>query len=79
MQQKNFFEEHNVEANRFESFEEAEALFKRTGFVIEKEANVDYTRLSSFPYVAKNAKPEDYERFRKVGKIHATWKLRIAD
>lgn len=76
---KKFFEEHNVEANRFESFEEAEALFKRTGFVIEKEANVDYTRLSSFPYVAKNAKPEDYERFRKVGKIHATWKLRIAD
>lgn len=76
---KKFFEEHNVEANRFESFEEAEALFNRTGFVIDKEANVDYSGLSSYPYVVKNAKPEDYERFRKVGKIHATWRLRIAD
>jgi O-methyltransferase involved in polyketide biosynthesis len=76
---KNFFKEHNVEANRFESFEEAEALFKRTGLVIDKEANVDFTSLSAFPYVAKNMKPEDYEKWKKVGKIHATWRLRCAD
>jgi len=75
---KKFFEEHNVEANRFESFEEAEALFKRMGFVIDKEANVDFAILSSFPYVSKNAKPEDYEKMKKVGKIHTIWRLRVA-
>lgn len=76
---KKFFEEHNVEENRFESFDEAEALFNRMGFIIDKEANANYNTLSSYPYVVKNAKPEDYERFKKIGKIHATWKLRLAD
>lgn len=75
---KRFFEEHNVEANRFESFEEAENLFQRMGFTIDKEAAIDYTRLSAYPYVIKNATAEDFERYKKTGKIHATWKLRVA-
>jgi O-methyltransferase involved in polyketide biosynthesis len=76
---KRFFEEHQVEANRFDSMEQAEAFFKKMGFVIDKEAEVDHTALSTFPYIAKNAKPEDYERFKKLGKIHTTWRLRLAD
>jgi len=76
---KKFFEEHQVEANRFESMEQAEDFFKRMGFVIDKEAKVDHTALSAFPYVMKYAKPEDFERFAKLGKIHTTWRLRLAD
>ena len=56
---KSFLKNKMLKPNRFESFEEAEALFKRTGFVIDKEAEVDFTSLSAFPYVVKNAKPED--------------------
>lgn len=76
---KRFFEEHNVEANRFESFEKAEAFFNRMGFVIDKEADIDFATLSAFPYLAKNIKPEDQEKWQKLGKIHTTWKLRVAD
>jgi hypothetical protein len=76
---KRFFEEHNVEANRFESFEKAEAFFNRMGFVIDKEADIDFSTLSAFPYLAKNIKPEDQEKWKKLGKIHTTWKLRVAD
>jgi hypothetical protein len=76
---KKFFEEHQVEANRFDSMEQAEDFFKRMGFVIDKGATVEHTSLSTFPYVMKYAKPEDFERFAKMGKIHATWRLRLAD
>lgn len=76
---KHFFEEHQVEANRFDSIEQAEIFFRKMGFIIDREADIDYTSLSTFPYVAKNAKPEDYERFKKLGKIHTTWRLRLAD
>jgi O-methyltransferase involved in polyketide biosynthesis len=76
---KRFFEEHQVEANRFDSIEQAEEFFKRMGFIIDKEADIDFTTLSAAPYVMRNVKPEDIERFKKLGKIHTTWRLRLAD
>ena len=76
---RKFFEEHRVEENRFGSLEEAETFFKKMGFVIDKEAELDYRALSAFPYVARNTKPEDFEKMGKVGKVHTTWRLRVAD
>lgn len=73
---KKFFEDHNVEANRFDSFEHAEAFFKQMGFRIDKEANIDYTKLSVFPYIARLTTPEDFQKMGKPGKIHTTWRLR---
>lgn len=78
-QTKKFFEDHHVEQNRFESFEAAAAFFKRMGFVIDQEAAIDYTTLSSFQYMVKNATPEALSKMKDVGKIHTTWRLRLAD
>jgi len=73
-----FFEQHNIEENRFESFEEAEIFFKRMGFVIDKEANVDRAQLSSIKYLLKNSTIEQLSKLKNAGKIQATWRLRIA-
>ena len=75
---KKFLEDQQVEDNKFESLDAATEFFRKMGFVIDKEANIDPSRLSSFPYLIKNAKPEEMRKLKEVGKIHATWRLRLA-
>ena len=76
---KEFFEQHRIEENRFESFKEAEAFFNRMGFVVDKEANIRASKLSSLKYLVKSASFMQLFKLRKAGKIQATWRLRIAD
>jgi O-methyltransferase involved in polyketide biosynthesis len=73
---REFFEEHHVEENRFESFGEAEAFFKRMGFRVEKEAEIDPSRLSSLKYFRKSLPFRQLFKFRKAGKIQTTWRLK---
>ena len=75
---KTFFEQHRIEENRFESFKEAEAFFKRMGFIIDKEAEIKKSKLSSLKYLIKNASLIQLFKLRNAGKIQATWRLRIA-
>lgn len=73
-----FFEEQNVDENRFDSFEAAEAFFRKQGFAIDKEATIDYSTISSFPHLIKGIPPEELKN-GKMGKLHTTWRLRLAD
>ena len=75
---KEFFEQHRIEENKFESFEEAEAFFRSMGFIVDKEAEIQHSKLSSFKYLLKNATPEQQKLFKGTGKIQATWRLRVA-
>ena len=74
-----FFEEHRIEDNKFNSFEEAETFFKRMGFVIDKEADIDRSELSSMKYFLKNVSTEQLSKIRMSGKIQTTWRLRVAE
>ena len=76
-QTKKFLEDHNIENNKFESFEVAAEFFKKMGFVIDKEADIDFTKLSSFPYVVKNVEPEKISKMKDVDRVHTTWRLRL--
>ena len=73
-----FFEQHRIEDNKFESFEEAETFFRQMGLVIDKEANVERSKLSSMKYFLKSTTIRQIFKMRKVGKIQATWRLKIA-
>jgi len=73
---KEFFEQHRIEENKFESFEEAEAFFRGMGFMIDKEANIKPSQLSSIKYFLKNTTLKQLFKFQKTGKIQATWRLR---
>jgi O-methyltransferase involved in polyketide biosynthesis len=78
---KEFFEQHriedNKEDNKFECFEEAEVFFKEMGFAIDKEANIERSKLSSLKYFLKSATIKQLLKIRKASKIQATWRLRI--
>jgi len=73
-----FFRQHRMEENKFESFEEAESFFNRMGFVIDKEAVVNHSQLSSLKYFMKYTGFFQLLRFRKAGKIQKSWRLKLA-
>ena len=76
---KDFFFQHNIEENKFGSFKEAEAFFKRMGFIIDKEARIKRSDLSSIKYLLKSVSLTRLFKMRKTGRIQTTWRLRIAE
>jgi O-methyltransferase involved in polyketide biosynthesis len=74
-----FFLKHNIEENKFNSYEEAESFFRRMGFIIDKEAVLKHSELSSIKYFLKSVTIKQLFKIRKTGKIQATWRLRVAD
>jgi O-methyltransferase involved in polyketide biosynthesis len=76
---KDFFLKHNIEENKFSSFEEAEIFFRRMGFVIDKEAFIKHSQLSSIKYFLKSVTIRQLFKIRKTGKIQTTWRLHVAN
>lgn len=74
---REFFEKHNIEENKFESYEEAESFFHRMGFRINKIAKVKWSDLSSAKYFIRSMSIKQLLSIRKSGKMHATWRLEI--
>lgn len=75
---KHFFERHNIEGNKFESFEAAELFFKDAGFMIERKSVTDYSKLTALPYFLQSVTPDRLEKMREGGKMQETWRLRVA-
>ena len=73
---KEFNEQQNTEGNSFGSFKEAEMFFKDMGFVIDKEAKIKYSEMSSFKYLMKSLTLRQLFKLRSTGKIQATWRLK---
>ena len=73
---KEFNEQQNTEGNSFGSFKEAEMFFKDMGFVIDKEAKIKYSEMSSFKYLKKSITFRQLLKIRSTGKIQATWRLK---
>ena len=68
---------HGLEEKKFASFEEAEKFFYNAGFIMEKEATQDYSRLTSFSQFLKATGPQALNELRRRGRprVHATWRL----
>lgn len=73
---KEFNEQQGTEDNSFESFKEAEIFFKDVGFVIDKEAKVKYSEMSSFKYMKRSLTLRQLFKMRNSGQIFATWRLK---
>ncbi len=76
---QDFFAKHRVEEKMFDSFEAAEAFFKSEGFVIDKEAEPEYAQSGALQHVLASAEEEQLANMGKMGKIHATWRLKLAE
>lgn len=74
--EKSFFEQHNIEENKFDSYESAEVFFKEQGFELMKEAVPDYPSLSVMPQLLKVLPEEARNSKEPPPKIQATWMLR---
>jgi O-methyltransferase involved in polyketide biosynthesis len=75
---KDFFLKHNIEDNKFVSYEEAEKFFNRMGFIIDRKADVKGSKLSSLKFFFKSVTLKQLFGLRKGGKVQETWRLRIA-
>ena len=76
---KAFFKQHKIEENKFESLQSAEIFFKQQGFIIDKEATPDYSKLNSVNYMLQSATQEQLLQLRNREKIHTTWRLKLSD
>ena len=76
---KEYYDQHNIEENKFESFEDAEKFFNNAGFVIDKVAKINPRKLSSWKYLRKCLTLKHFFLLSKRPKIQATWRLRISD
>lgn len=73
-QEKTFFEQHRIEQNKFESFESARELFENNGFVIDQEATIDFSKLSTLQHLHGHT---DISSLAERLKIQTSWRLRV--
>ncbi len=76
---RQWHDQHNIEENKFNNFQEAASFFDRMGFTVDQEARPNYDRLSSFARLreAGGASVIDYLRRPGRARLHATWRLLI--
>jgi O-methyltransferase involved in polyketide biosynthesis len=74
--EQSFFEQHNIEENKFDGYEAAQAFFKDQGFEVVKEAVPDYQSLSVMPNLMKVLPQELRNSKEPPPKIQATWMLK---
>jgi O-methyltransferase involved in polyketide biosynthesis len=72
-----FFEEHNIEDNKFDSYQVAETFFKEQGFEIVKEATPNFKELSVLPHLLNTMPLEIRNSKTPPPKIQATWMLKV--
>jgi len=71
-----FFEQHNIEENKFESYDDARIFFEEQGFELVKEAAPDYESLSVLPQLIKVLPEEARNSKEPPPKVQATWMLK---
>lgn len=75
--EKQFFEQLKTEENKFESFKAAKAFFENAGFVIDKEAQVNRSKLSALPHLLKKSSFLKLFFLSRAGKTQTTWRLKV--
>ncbi|QKJ29719.1 hypothetical protein HQ865_08095 [Mucilaginibacter mali] len=70
-----FLQAHNVEENKFDSFDQAEVFFKDCGFKVHKIADRLWNEMSSLKYVGLADVTGLIKQAAKIGKIRESWAL----
>jgi O-methyltransferase involved in polyketide biosynthesis len=73
-----FYKQHNIEDNKFSSFDEAQSFFAENGFAIDGEEDVDISQASSYKYLARSMMDSLPVKKGRTGKIQTTWRLRLS-
>lgn len=73
-----FFRKQQIFDHMFESEAAAEAFFNREGFIIDKVADIDETRLSAVARLRQEADPQLVEALLQHAMPRKTWRLRVS-
>ncbi len=76
---KELVKEQRIEDNMFESLDAAKAFFENAGFLIDKEAELDFSSISSIKYLVNNATQAQLAEMQTHPKIQASWRLKVND
>lgn len=74
-----FFEQHQIEENKFDSYDAAKLFFEEQGFELVKEAVPDYQSLSVMPNLMKVLPEEIRNSKEPPPKVQATWMLKVKE
>ncbi len=74
---QNFYLAHNIEENKFESFEAAEKFFNDEGLIIDQQADGDYSKLNSYQNLFGKMGTEQSGIIKNASQVRATWRLKI--
>jgi hypothetical protein len=70
-----FLQAHNVEDNKFDSFEQAEQFFRQQGFKLLKKADPVLRELSALKYIPTHEIATLAGQARRIGNIRESWAL----
>ena len=73
-----FAKQHNVAENRFDSLQAAEEFFSAMGFVVDKVAEPDYSKVTALQNVFKIATEQEVQQLKSTGNVQATWRLKLS-
>jgi O-methyltransferase involved in polyketide biosynthesis len=76
---KELTDQQRIEENMFESFEAAKEFFLKQGFIVDMESTMDFSKITSIPYLFKNATEAELNAMRAVPQVQTTWRLKLAN
>jgi len=74
---KELTDQQHIEENMFESFDAAKEFFRKQGFIIDMESTMDYSKITSIPYLFKNATETELNAMRALPQAQTTWRLKL--
>lgn len=74
VKEEKFFMQHDVEQNKFDSFDQAQQFFEAQGLALVREADIAMQDLAAFPKLMQLVTPEMSDKMPRR-KIQATWML----
>jgi len=75
---RQFTEQQKVEQHMFDSFAAAETFFNAAGFTVERESDIELSRLSSLKYLLGSSSIPQLLQLNPEDKIQLTWTLRVS-
>jgi len=74
---KELTDKQHIEDNMFDDFDVAKDFFRKQGFVVDMESTMDFSKITTIPYLFKNATEAELNAMRALPQVQTTWRLKL--
>jgi len=74
---KELTDQQRIEDNMFDDFDAAKDFFRKQGFVVDMESTMDFSKITTIPYLFKNATEAELNAMRALPQVQTTWRLKL--